>query len=139
MIAVRRVHYGAVAATVIAHLGYLVYLPSGGFLALRWRRTFWLHVPAVCWGIAVTRLELPCPLTALESRARAWAQMKPLPANGFVDRYISGIVVPNDRIESAQKLAFLAVAVSWIALAVQILAEQPLGPNPRRRLEAALR
>lgn len=56
--------------TVGAHLAYLLYVPSGGFLALRWPRTMALHVPAVGWGIAVVTLRLPCPLTILESWAR---------------------------------------------------------------------
>ncbi|MEA2202911.1 MAG: hypothetical protein QOI89_3619, partial [Solirubrobacteraceae bacterium] len=30
---------GTVALTVGAHFGYLLYLPSGGFLALRWPRS----------------------------------------------------------------------------------------------------
>ena len=28
---------------VAAHFAFLIYLPAGGFLALRWRRTIWLH------------------------------------------------------------------------------------------------
>ena len=31
--------FAAVILTVGAHIAYLVYLPSGGFLALRWPRS----------------------------------------------------------------------------------------------------
>jgi hypothetical protein len=37
----------AVVLTVGAHLAYLIYLPSGGFLALRWPRSMALHIPVV--------------------------------------------------------------------------------------------
>ena len=34
-----------------AFLRSLIYLPSGGFLALRRRRSIWLHVAVVLWGV----------------------------------------------------------------------------------------
>lgn len=110
-----------VAATVAAHFAYLLYLPVGGFLALRWPRTMALHVPAVAWGVAVVTSDLPCPLTSLESWARRGAQLDPLPATGFVDRYVDGTLYPNGRTGCAQALAFAAVAVSWVALAARRL------------------
>lgn len=115
----KKVHFATVIAAVIAHFGFLVYLPSGGFMALRWRRTFWLHLPAVCWGIGVVTMDLPCPLTALEQRSRTRAGMRSLPETGFVGRYLAGVVFPANRTGVAQSLAFLAAGVSWVALAAQ--------------------
>lgn len=101
---------GAVAATVAAHLGYLVYLPSGGFLVLRWPRSVWLHVPVVVWGIAVVTVQLPCPLTWLEQRARDHAGMAALRPDGFIGRYVAGVVYPADATRHAQMLAFVSAA-----------------------------
>ncbi len=115
----KRRYFAVVALTAAAHFAYLAYLPSGGFLALRWRRTFWLHLPTVCWGIGVVALELPCPLTALEDWARARAGMGPLPENGFIGRYVDGAVIPPNRTGAAQAMAFAAAALSWIALLIQ--------------------
>ena len=84
--AVKRLYSAGVAATVAAHFAYLLYVPSGGFLALRWPRTTALHVASVAWGVAVVGLRLPCPLTSLESWARRRADMDPLPTAGFIDR-----------------------------------------------------
>lgn len=123
----KKVHLATVIASVVAHFAYLIYLPSGGFMALRWRRTFWLHLPAVCWGLGVVTMHLPCPLTAVEQRARTRAGMAPLPTTGFIGRYVAGVLVPARRIGVAQSLAFAAVVVSWVALAVQGRPRRALG------------
>jgi hypothetical protein len=107
----------AVAATAGAHFAYLVYVPSGGFLALRWPRTIWLHLAAVCWGVGVVALRWRCPLTSLEDWARARAGLGPLPETGFIDRYVAGVLYPAHRTGAAQALAFVAAAASWIAMA----------------------
>ncbi|WP_156689233.1 DUF2784 domain-containing protein [Mycobacterium sp. Marseille-P9652] len=117
----RKGYSAAVAATVGAHFAYLMYLPVGGFLALRWPKTMALHVPVVAWGVAVVGWELPCPLTALEAWARRRAGMNPLPETGFIDRYVSGVVYPTGRTGAAQALAFVAAAVSWAVLAFRRL------------------
>ena len=88
-------------ATVGVHFGYLIYVPSGGFLALRWPRAMVLHVPTVAWAAAVIGLQRPCPLTSLESWARRRAHMDPLPTTGFVDRYLAGVLIPSGRTGAA--------------------------------------
>ena len=113
----RKAYFAVVAFSVGAHYAYLAYVPSGGFMALRWPRTARLHVACVCWGALVVLLRMTCPLTALEDWARARAGMMPLPATGFIDRYIAGVLYPSDRTGTAQTLAFGAAAVSWVALA----------------------
>ncbi|QLL09032.1 DUF2784 domain-containing protein [Mycobacterium vicinigordonae] len=115
----RKPYAAVVVGAVATHIAYLIYLPSGGFLALRWRRSCWLHVPAVCWGVAVVTMELPCPLTTLERWARARADMDPLPTTGFIGHYVDGVMLPANRIGAAQSFAFLAAAASWIVLCVQ--------------------
>jgi hypothetical protein len=108
-----------VALTVGAHFGYLLYLPSGGFLALRWPRSIVLHIPTVAWGVGVVACGLPCPLTRLEEWARAGAELNPLPAAGFTERYVAGVFYPSQATRIAQALAFAAAGVSWIVLAAQ--------------------
>jgi hypothetical protein len=68
-----------VVAVVVVHFAFLGYLIVGGFIALRWRRTIWLHVPTVLWGIAIAVGHLDCPLTWLERLGRKKAGMPPLP------------------------------------------------------------
>ncbi|CQD20874.1 hypothetical protein BN000_05054 [Mycobacterium europaeum] len=128
----RKGYVAAVVLTVGMHLAYLAYLPVGGFLALRWPRTITLHRAAVAWGVAVVTLELPCPLTALESWARRRAAMNPLPATGFVDRYVEGLFVPSGRVGAAQFLAFVSAAVSWGLFAGRVSRSgRPVTPKRR--------
>lgn len=115
--AMRRMYFAVVVLTVGTHFAYLLYLPSGGFLALRWPRTILLHVPSVVWGAGAVGLHFPCPLTWLERWARARAKMDPLPAGGFIDRYAAGVLYPSNRTGVAHALAFLSAAVSWVVLA----------------------
>ncbi|WP_246216819.1 DUF2784 domain-containing protein [Mycobacterium botniense] len=115
----KNMSFAAVVLTAVAHFAYLIYVPSGGFLALRWPRTILCHVPAVVWGAAVVGWKLPCPLTALEQWARARAEMKPLPQGGFVEHYAAGVLYSSDGTGAAQALAFFAAALSWVMLAAK--------------------
>lgn len=86
----------------------------GGFVAVRWRRTIWLHVPAALWGIAITTARLDCPLTWLERWSRAKAGMAPLPPDGFIAHYVIGVVYPASWAGWVPVVVFALVAVSWV-------------------------
>lgn len=101
-----------------AHFAFLVYLPSGGFLALRWRRSIWLHLAAVLWALASVAVGLWCPLTALEQWARGGAGMAPLSSAGFIDHYITGVVYPAAATGLVQAAVLAAVLVSWLGYAL---------------------
>ena len=111
-----------VALAVVAHFAFLCYLVVGGFVALRWRRTIWLHVPAALWGIAITTAHLDCPLTWLERWSRAKAGMAPLPPDGFIAHYVDRRALPGQlgRLGAgcgvcAGSGVLGAVCVAWLA------------------------
>ena len=104
-----------VGLAVAAHFVFLAYLPAGGFLALRWRRTIWLHVLAVLWGTASVVLRFDCPLTSIEQWARRRAGLPPLPESGFIAHYVTGVFYPAGGTGHAQAVVLIAVAVSWAA------------------------
>lgn len=103
---------------VAAHFAFLIYLPSGGFLALRWRRSIWLHVAVVLWGVGSVVLHFWCPLTGLEQWTRSRAGMPPLNSGGFIDHYVTGVMYPSGGTGYAQTAAFTAVLVSWFLYAM---------------------
>lgn len=102
-----------VALAVAAHFAFIAYLIAGGFIALRWRRSIWLHLPAVLWGAAITIEHLDCPLTWVERWGRAKAEMPPLPPDGFIAHYITGVLYPSSWMGAVQVGVFAVVAVSW--------------------------
>jgi Protein of Unknown function (DUF2784) len=118
-------------ATLIltTHFVYLAYLVAGGFLAWRWPRTIWLHLAAAAWGFALVAATLPCPLTYAEDWARQRAGEAPL-TKGFVDRYIEGVVYPEQYTTLARGLAAVAVLVSWVGVAVILRRRERGRPAP---------
>ncbi len=86
-----------VVLTAAAHFTFVAYMVLGGFLAVRWPRTIWVHIPVVIWGIAIELINFVCPLTGLERWARPKAGMAPLDPDGFIDHYLTGVAYPDRR------------------------------------------
>jgi Protein of Unknown function (DUF2784) len=106
-------YQSVVGLVVVVHFAFIGYVVIGGFLALRWRRTIWLHIAAVIWGIAIAAKRVDCPLTWLERWARARAGMAPLPPDGFIGHYITGVIYPAGWLVGVQLVSFAVVALSW--------------------------
>jgi hypothetical protein len=102
---------------VAAHFAFLVYLPLGGFLALRWRRSIWLHVAAVTWALGSVIAHYGCPLTDIERWARSRAGLPSLGPAGFIDHYVTGVFYPAAGTGLAHAVVFSAVVTSWIVYA----------------------
>jgi hypothetical protein len=100
---------------LVLHFGYLAYVVAGGFLAWRWPVTIWLHLAAAGWGlvIAANPWGWRCPLTDAEHWARRRAGQAGYDA-GFVDRYIEGVLYPEQYTVLLQVLAGLLVVGSWV-------------------------
>lgn len=111
--------FTALAVLVAAtHFAFLAYLPTGGFLALRWRRSLVLHVAAVLWAVGSVTFDLWCPLTSLEQWCRSRAGMAPLTSTGFIDHYVTGVLYPADAERLVQAAVVAVIALSWIGCAV---------------------
>lgn len=110
-----------VAVVVVAHFAFIGYLVVGGFVALRWPRTIFLHILAVVWGVGILSLHLQCPLTDLERWARARAGIAPLPSDGFIAHYITGVLYPADAVGVVEAVVFTVVIVSWALLAYAVV------------------
>lgn len=112
---------------LVTHFAYLAYVVLGGFLAWRWPRAIWPHLVAAGWGLAVVGVPLDCPLTWVEDWARRRAGESGL-TQGFVDRYIEGVLYPERYTVLLQVLAAVAVVGSWTGVFLRRRA--------RRRAEA---
>lgn len=94
-------------AVVLLHFGFVIYVAVGGFFAWRWPRTLYVHLVAVAWAIGIVVVGFSCPLTFVEQALRGESVSTP----GFVDRYIEGILYPEDL------TPLLRAAVGFIAVA----------------------
>ncbi|MFV2024815.1 MULTISPECIES: DUF2784 domain-containing protein [unclassified Micromonospora] len=100
------------AVILTAHFGFLAYLAVGGFLAWRWPRTVWLHVTAAGWGVLVVAANLSCPLTVAEHWSRRRAGQVGFD-EGFVERYLTGVIYPDQYAWAARLVLATVVVASW--------------------------
>ncbi len=113
--------YGLVAdALVLLHLGFVVFVVGGGFLAWRWRWLAWAHVPSVLWGAAIEFGGWICPLTPLENHLRQRAGTAGY-AGDFVEHYLTPVLYPADLTSSVQlALGTLVLLINGFAYAVYL-------------------
>ena len=106
-----------VAVTAAAHFAFVGYGVVGGFLALRWPRTIWLHAAVVAWCVAIELVDFVCPLTWVERWARTRARMAPLSPSGFIDHYLTGTWYPTSLELPVLAVVLALVLASWMLFA----------------------
>ena len=108
--------WDAVVTTILGvHFAYLAYVVLGGFLAWRWRWAVVPHLLAGGWGFVVVAFQLRCPLTTAEH----WARRKAGQAGsgeGFIDRYIEGVLYPERYTVALDVLVGFVVIGSWLGV-----------------------
>lgn len=101
-------------AVVVVHLAFIAFVAVGALLAWRWRWLVWLHVPAVVWGVGIIAIGWDCPLTPLEKWLRRHDGQDY--EGGFVDRYLEGVVYPEELTPVLRALAAVLVVVGYAHL-----------------------
>ncbi|HMN45307.1 MAG TPA: DUF2784 domain-containing protein [Povalibacter sp.] len=81
-------------AVLVIHLAFVIFVVAGGFLALRFPRVAWLHVPAALWGAWIEFSGRICPLTPLENSLRRRGGEAGY-GGGFIDHYIMALLYPE--------------------------------------------
>ena len=105
-------------AVVLLHTAFVAFVVLGGFLAWRWSRIAWLHVPCALWGAVIEYQGWICPLTPLENDLRRRAGLAGY-AGGFVEHYVLPVLYPAGLTRPAQALlGTLVVIVNLIAYGV---------------------
>jgi len=99
---------------VLIHFAYIVFVMTGGLLALRWRRIIWIHIPAALWGALVEFTGWICPLTPLELLFRIRGGETPY-EEGFVEHYLLPLLYPADLTRNIQ------VALGMIVVGVNVV------------------
>lgn len=88
-------------ATVVLHLGFVLFVIGGGILVWRYPRLAWLHVPAALWGAFIEFAGWVCPLTPLENRLREQAGQQAY-ATSFVEHYLMPVLYPQSLTRDVQ-------------------------------------
>lgn len=96
-------------AVVLAHLGFVVFVVAGAFLAWRYPRVLFAHVPALLWGLWIEVSGMICPLTPLENHLRMLAGEAGY-SGGFIEHYVIPVLYPLG----------LTRHIQWILAAVLI-------------------
>ena len=103
-------------AMVALHLAYLVFIPLGGLLALRWPRLIVPHLIAVMVGVVSITVNFDCPLTTWEQSLRRSGGQRTY-SDGFVDHYLTGRIYPHGY-EWAVQALFAACVVGCYAVMI---------------------
>jgi hypothetical protein len=78
---------------VVVHLLFIGFVVGGVFLAWRWPRIVWAHIPAVVYGALVEFAGFTCPLTVLENDLRRRAGQAGY-RGGFIAHYLVKVIYP---------------------------------------------
>jgi hypothetical protein len=78
---------------VVVHLQFICFVVGGVFLAWRWPRIVWAHIPAVVYGALVEFAGFTCPLTLLENDLRRHAGEGGY-RRGFIEHYLVRVIYP---------------------------------------------
>jgi hypothetical protein len=105
------------ALVVLVHLGFVLFVATGGLLVWRWHRLAWAHLPAVAWGVWIELSGGICPLTPLENELRRLGGQAAY-SGDFIAHYLLPVLYPEglDRATQAALAALvvaLNVAVYW--------------------------
>ncbi|MDO5501626.1 MAG: DUF2784 domain-containing protein [Actinomycetia bacterium] len=104
---------------MVAHFAFLAYLVVGGFIAWAWPRTIIAHVATAMYGLLNVLIGWDCPLTHVENWGRQQAGDATLPATGFIDHYLTGVIYPEQHEGLIQLAVAVLVVISWVGLYVR--------------------
>lgn len=108
--------YRLLANTVVVfHFAVVVFVISGGLLALRWRRVAWVHLPVAAWVVFAECFHRICPLTYLENwlRERGGADAY---RTDFVSHYILPVLYPEGLTDRMQLILGALILVTNLVL-----------------------
>jgi Protein of Unknown function (DUF2784) len=117
---------------LVGHLLFIAFVVGGVFLAWRWPRVVWLHLPAMVYGALVEFLGFTCPLTVLQNdllRSGGQAGYR----GGFISHYLIQVIYPPGLTRALQiGLGLFVVLVAAIGYG-GYLRRRHRGPRRRYR------
>lgn len=113
---------------VLIHLLFILFVVTGGFLALFHRKILVLHLPAACWGMYIEFSGSICPLTPMENSLRRLAGMEGYP-DGFIEHYLIPVIYPPGLTQEIQLfLGLIVLVVNFLAYYL-VFRRRPMEPS----------
>lgn len=104
----------AADAVLLLHLAFITFAVFGGLMAIWWRKSLFIHLPAAAWGVFVEFTGRVCPLTSLENTLRIKSGIAGY-SESFVEHYLLRIIYPEDLTREIQYfLGALVVIVNIV-------------------------
>jgi len=100
---------------VVLHFSFILFVIIGGFLAIRWPRIAWVHLPVVAYGAIIEFFSFVCVLTPLEQWLRVKSGAEGYDTS-FTEHYILPLIYPsvlNYRLQLV--LGILVIVINLIA------------------------
>jgi hypothetical protein len=116
-------------AVMVVHLAFILFVAVGGLLAWRWPRLMWLHLATVVYGAGIIVIGWDCPLTPLEKGLRERGGQS-VYEGGFVDRYIEGVVYPEEYAAHLRGVAMVLVVVAYARIVRNRSRNRAESPTP---------
>ena len=100
--------------TLTVHFAFIIFVVFGALLFFVAKFFFYVHIPALIWGIYIELTHSVCPLTYLEN----WFLQKvnlTTYSEGFIQNYLVPIVYPKNLTEDLQiYFAIVLIAANMI-------------------------
>ena len=94
---------------LVFHFAFVLFVVLGGFLAFRWPRVAWIHLPLAFYGVLVEFIGFVCPLTPLEVSFRQLGGEAGY-KGGFIEHYITAAIYPSGLTREVQFILGASVA-----------------------------
>ena len=97
--------------TLIVHFAFIIFVVFGALLFFVATKFFYVHIPALIWGIYIELTHSVCPLTYLEN----WFLQKvnlTTYSEGFIQNYLLPIVYPKNLTDDLQSYFAIVLIVA---------------------------
>jgi len=105
---------------VVLHLTFILFVLFGSLVVLIWEWLFWLHLPAIAWGITIEISGWICPLTPWEIHLRKMAGEQGY-SGSFIMEYLIPIIYPSGLTREIQWVLGMIVVLTNLILYTFIL------------------
>jgi hypothetical protein len=78
---------------LVVHLLFIGFVVGGAFLAWRWPRVIWVHLPAMVYGALIEFVGFTCPLTPLQNYLLRRGGETGY-SHGFISHYLIQVIYP---------------------------------------------